>query len=669
MINFKKIGVLGLSALATFAFASSVNAESLWSMSDYQGDGEELKSEYKYDCPGSQDADENGQCTGYNTPSLNNRYLGAKATEDGQLGLESFYGHAANPRSNFSVKITATDIDPSKNYIVKYDAISLGTSISKKYTGDELLEGVRFTIDIVVGDGILSVTEEGSTTDIKYDYQYNKCWFSNGDPNCVDEYLRYKNIYLKFSNYYQELVDLFNSKAPNGVIYLNTLEPTSEDFADSMITVALRKIFPEEYEVYGGFAWDESTGKIDKTKAYLDLSKGEDENHIYQTFDVKYIFLEKDEEIAKKVAEVAKKLEFDMDELHQSMDKWFILQDLEVVNYLYNSQKAKKFAEEKLPNYSAKIHALTDDDKIDFAYDPRAGSGSETALLGGALGPMNIAYDGVIYETVEPVGFITLQVLYVPDNTEKSKEAFIAAAKERLKAYLKGVNIDVKEGGSITALDEEDYKYCNWDRELDQCNYINVFDLDKTVGEWFEVTIGEQKYRFVISLGSDKMNNPVMKTEDNSTKIAIETESYDAPLDSRINAKKLAKNSAEYKALAQKLKILDEMSFELKLFSGSLNAYVETLADGSFKVYIPIDSKYAKKNLIAAYLKEDGSIEFHPITVKNGYAIFETTHFSTYSIVESNNPTTGDNIFVDMIVLVLSAGAIILLNRKFFLSK
>jgi hypothetical protein len=151
------------------------------------------------------------------------------------------------------------------------------------------------------------------------------------------------------------------------------------------------------------------------------------------------------------------------------------------------------------------------------------------------------------------------------------------------------------------------------------------------------------------------MKTPSVKTVDINTNIYITTDSFETPLDSNIQATKLDENGEEYKELAKKLNIVKGMAYDLNLYSNSLDMYVSKLEDGSFKVYIPVDEATAKKNLVAVYVKDDGTIEKHPVKIEGKYyAVFETNHFSTYSIVEdTKNPKTVDNIYIYIVILIV----------------
>ena len=112
--------------------------------------------------------------------------------------------------------------------------------------------------------------------------------------------------------------------------------------------------------------------------------------------------------------------------------------------------------------------------------------------------------------------------------------------------------------------------------------------------------------------------------------------------------------------------------FDLKLHSETLNKYITKLENGSFEVRIPLKEEYKNKNLMAYYIKDNGDIEEYKIIVKDGYGIFTTNHFSTYTIAESainnidgiKNPNTSDGIVKYVIFGVISLIGVLMVTFK-----
>ena len=89
---------------------------------------------------------------------------------------------------------------------------------------------------------------------------------------------------------------------------------------------------------------------------------------------------------------------------------------------------------------------------------------------------------------------------------------------------------------------------------------------------------------------------------------------------------------------------------------------------------IPITEKFKDKELVVYYVDDEGKITDYPVTIEDEYAIFNTNHFSIYTlaektIIEEKNPNTGDNILVYIVLggvalLGIITCAVIYLKKK-----
>ena len=650
-----------------FLFIPLVKAEEYYRLNTFKSDGVILSNTYS--------CGENNEETCTYFPIINQYYDNGVETNKGELYLMNWYMTQEYSGKSFSMNLVSNDLDSEKIYVVSLKSDYIDES--NTYTGSELNEGIEISITETYGKVELHVTEEETNTEINFmkfncDGAVGECDTENDTPVAS-----YESIVISFNFGNQsstpempeateeqlaELDEILKQITTTGVIELDALEPTNPDYGDSMITSALSKKYQiDGYELYG-YSYE--------GKDYLNIQLIENYN-VYKQYEVEYKYATPNEEILKIVEETASKLDFTWADILQNYNNRFIVEDLESINYLYNIQRTKNpiAAMNSIVNYSSKIHELADNANIDFMFDIRAGGGdSEFAEM--VIGPMNILYDGIVYTNVDPVGYSLTKIIYVPDNTEKTRDAFISAAKSRINEYLKGIDVEITYGGKISDLDEIQYSWEKYDQETQTWSSEPLFDLDKTNGEWYIIKIGNEEYKYFIVQGSDNMNTPYVKTMDVNTNVYVTTDAFDAPLDSRLSATKLDTNSEEYKQLMSKLNITDGVSYNLNLYSTSLDMYVSKLSDGKFEVYIPVDSSYNNKTLVAYYLKEDGTVEEYEVTVENGYAIFKTDHFSTYTLVETstNNPKTGDQILKYVGILTIStigiAGVTIYLKKN-----
>ena len=140
-----------------------------------------------------------------------------------------------------------------------------------------------------------------------------------------------------------------------------------------------------------------------------------------------------------------------------------------------------------------------------------------------------------------------------------------------------------------------------------------------------------------------------------------------------INIKELT-SGEEYNKILKILNITNNEMFDISLFSNSIKDYITKLKDGSFEVKIPITEKFKDKELVVYYVDDEGKITDYPVTIEDEYAIFNTNHFSIYTlaektIIEEKNPNTGDNILVYIVLggvalLGIITCAVVYLKKK-----
>lgn len=206
---------------------------------------------------------------------------------------------------------------------------------------------------------------------------------------------------------------------------------------------------------------------------------------------------------------------------------------------------------------------------------------------------------------------------------------------------------------------------------------------------YFTFKIGEEEYSVVVVKDSDRMVTPEYKSADVKTGITVDSTDASIPLDTLISVEELASGDV-YEEIMSVLDVENSKSFDINLFSSSLDEYITKLENGEFKVRIPIGAEYDGKDLIVYYVDENK--EVHPYTVfKDGdYAVFATDHFSVYTLAvvetaddsndedDSNSgdnsgnddssdstggattPDTGDNVNVGMIYMMLMMSAVVI---------
>ena len=641
MKNTKKILGMLLFVL-TFSLISNVKAD-YYRLNEFKSNDELLA--FQYECQ------ENVMCT--LTPSVEAVWdENSTPTGEGRVFLGEWYAGYTYEARNFSMLLSGS-VDASKNYVVSLTSDYMDSQVT--YTGEEINTGITITIGESFGTLTVTVKEEGTNTNVNY-WRFNNDGLLPEDITSPEEKTEeFETVYLYFNAGKQQqnpnpgyqgpqedpeekakMEALLDEIAPTGKIKLDTVDPSKTNAEEGLYDSLLTAAFTKQYNVgqYNVFVFPASEYN---EKPYIELDYYNYPNNTYTSYtrEVEIEYAEKDETINSKLEEIRTKLNHDMDYYHKDYNNNFNITDLEGLNYYYNIQNVKNTNASYylIPSYSSKIHELTDNVGFDFMFDPRAG-GSYSLFYEPIIGPINILYNGIVVDNINPIGFTLSNILYIPSDTQKSREAFIKAAQDRIDEYFKGQNIKVEYEDDISELMEAEYSWEIWNSETQEITYKPLFDLEKTNGEFYTITIGDAVYPYFIVADSSKMNTPITKSVDMNTNVKVESGSYDVPLDTRLNVTKLDKNSEEFKKLAEKVKILDDNSYDINLLSTSLDMKIEKLSNGNFKVYIPIKEEYAEKELKAVYVKEDGTLEEHEIKVENGYAVFETDHFSTYSIEE-----------------------------------
>ena len=335
---------------------------------------------------------------------------------------------------------------------------------------------------------------------------------------------------------------------------------------------------------------------------------------------------------------------------------YYYVEDLSLINYYLTSDKSELWnpgAPGRALKYST-LNNVTNGSNVTYYIDIRAGMQDETLMFESAFGPMSIFYNGYSCGTKEE-GVYLKRVIYIPQDTENTKESYVAAAQKRINEYLGNENVVVSYGGLLSSLpaDSEDLDY--------------PITSD---GNYYNIKIGNRTYKFYIVKALDeKLVKPVYSGCDVESNISITSEDSSVPLDTSITV-----NEVHDSTIKNLVGTDNYSSYDIELYSDASGKKITQLDNGKFIVSIPVPSKLEGKDLIVYYITQDGTKEEHEVTVKDGFAIFETDHFSIYTLAEKNtnkkvedNPNTYDGItnsvLLGFICLIGLAGAFSLRKR------
>ena len=304
----------------------------------------------------------------------------------------------------------------------------------------------------------------------------------------------------------------------------------------------------------------------------------------------------------------------------------YFVEDLSLINYYLTSDKSELWnsgAPSRALKFST-LNSVTSNSNVNYYLDVRAGMQAEDLMYESAFGPMSIFYNGYSYGTKEE-GIYLKRVIYIPQNTENTKEAFIEAAQKRINDYLGNSSVVVSYGGLLSSLPEgsEDEGY--------------PITSD---GNYYNIKIGSRTYKFYIVKGTDtQLAEPTYAGLDLGSKIEITSEDSSIPLDTSLTVKNVNDSSIKDKIGTENYK-----SYDISLYSDAKSAKIEKLENGKFTVKIPVPTELNGKELVVYYITTTGEKEEHEVIIKDGYAVFTTDHFSTYTLAEkvSNAETTNE---------------------------
>ena len=334
--------------------------------------------------------------------------------------------------------------------------------------------------------------------------------------------------------------------------------------------------------------------------------------------------------------------------------------DLEIINYLVNQG-----TKDGLIYYSGEFKECFDYTNISFDISERAGD--DFPLLIRRKGVGIVSYEGVSYATANDMEAAGQFVLYVPDETENNINALLEAAQKRVNEYLGNDQLiklsyagklnDIWTDGLYDSLyhdtneAESGQSYDEWFNQYvvpDKDNYLNdvvtELGIDKDI-DTYAAEVKGKTYQFLILRDSSKMLNPEYKGKHAEIDVEISSNDASVPLDSFVEAE-IVDSGVEYDRIHKVLDVDTSKSYDLGLYSGSLKRNITKLDNGKFQVKIPVPAELKGKSLIVYYVDANNKVTPYDVTPEGEYAVFETDHFSIYTLAEKTDttvPVTGDN--------------------------
>ncbi len=318
----------------------------------------------------------------------------------------------------------------------------------------------------------------------------------------------------------------------------------------------------------------------------------------------------------------------------------YIAYGLTVLNYDYNIYKNNYISDFARLHYVAEINDLLDGRNYQLRFigpsgnTPWANYGNGYTVL--YYKNMPLAYGGVTAITLR-------RVIYIPSDTNNNSESYIAAAKKVIDDYIPNNKITVR---LITGeeLQNENVDTILQELEIDKKDTDgNIYILEEN-GEY----IGW--YILAKEIDNNKSKKPEFNKKDYDSKVNVKSSDGSISLDSKLQVEEIKDGSEKYQEIEESIEKENFQAFDISLYSDGLAKSIKVSENGTFEVSLPVEDVLKNKNLVVYYIKDDGTIEEHPVTLdEEGNAVFETNHFSTYILTDKEKdeevPQTVDSIY------------------------
>ena len=595
------------------------------------------------------------------------------------------------------LNITKFEVAEPVKVTENYDGVAVSDESGQQYFKYNYQDKVKFNIEYTLsyheGDNIITNSYQyteitidqikqypgiGQRTVLMADMQETEHWEAGKN---YDAYFALNGTIIKGEvqveesdkeiTYWEELADAaVDEIAANKELTLNSIQPENAADAASIFEQVFSLPNNEKYQnQHLSFelvpdANDMSKGTINVYRTYESTVPGVYTPELiksYENVDIEYLY---DEEIAAEAENCKADFKtFNYNQTNPFLPYYgnvYLVTDLDMINLelnggdtgilnrLQNTNNLINFSSEFLDS----INRLNFETQL-YISDYQKWEGRGHALSYGC-GKLLLSYDDTVYGVVDNVGYILVNVIYIPSDTPKTVEAFTKAAGDRIEEFTNRAasEYEIKEddhygspSGSIRpAMDGHNLDAARIGQLF--ADVIGMESLDDDVTKYtidtgFSMTINGLHLPLWIVADSEKMldqTSAYMKTVDLRTKASVSTSNDGTlPLDAKIAATEHI-DDAVYEEQMEKIGLDEGVVFDIDLNSAMREGKVQyTEIENGFEVRIPVPETYAGQTVYAYYTPEEGGVEVHDAIVEKGengqyFAVFYTNHFSTYTI-------------------------------------
>lgn len=431
----------------------------------------------------------------------------------------------------------------------------------------------------------------------------------------------------------------FRKISTDGTWKVNSVKPKNASESSVLITLLARDVIDSvNYFATGMCSIDNFNPEKAEVTVYA-YEGMEDGSNYSETHELNVKYNEPDKKITAAVAQIAEKLVYPYS---ASYKNYYSLEDMNLINYYYYTAGDLDITRPgisiDLPmNFAEDIRQIAGGANVYVKMDVREGGSNifqDALFLHDVTGPVGFYYDGALcYVTDESkaMTFAAKHVLYVPDDADN----YMEAAKERLASYLGEGNFSISLGGTLESLSYED----DFGNIID-FNDFDWFDENKLADDnYYKITLNGNEFEFLLyKVPAEEIQEPTFMGMDIESGIIVYSDDTTIPLDAAVSTEKVQSDEIE-----KAVKTDEYVAYDISLFSRCAGRSIDKSTSDDFNVHIPIPADMEGEDLAVYYVDDSGNSTKYDVNIENGYAVFDTDHFSTYVLAENVADTPDGN--------------------------